>query len=168
MEAARLFADGLSRREVAARLGIKDSTAKEWYEQPLFKAEIEAFIEADRAAIRNKGIAEKQNRMEAYNQRWQAMKALMQARAEWDALEGVPGGNTGLICRDFKGIQPVYKVDAALLREMRELEKQAAIEAGQWVEKTEETGNVAQLPVSIELMIAKAYGDTEEQSTETR
>jgi len=168
LEAARLFADGLSRRDVAAKLGQKDHIVKHWYEQPEFQAEVDAFIEADRAAIRNKGIAEKQNRMEAYNRRWNLLNQVIEARSVWDAVQDVPGGKTGLIVRDFKGSMnyEVFKIDVGLLKELRELEKQAAIEAGQWVEKREETGNAQQLPVSIELMINKAYGESDKQTTE--
>lgn len=168
LKAARLFADGLSQADVAEAMGIKLDMARRWYDQPLFKAEIEAFVEADREAIRKEGIANKQNRMDEYNRRWREMKALMRARAEWDVLADVPGGNTGLLCRDFKGVMPIYKVDAALLREMRELEKQAAIEIGDWTEKKELTGaDGGAIPISIESAIAKAYGDTEQQTTKT-
>lgn len=170
LKAARLFADGLSQAAVAEQLGVSLKNARTWYEQPAIKAEIEAFVEADREAIRKEGIANKQNRMDEYDRRWREMKALMRARAEWDVLrdENVPGRETGLLCRDFKGIRPVYKVDAALLREMRELEKQAAIEIGDWTEKKELTGaDGGAIPISIESAIAKAYGDTEQQATKT-
>ena len=55
------------------------------------------------------------------------------------------GGSTGLLTRSVKAIGAgkftrfvdEYRVDTALLRELRELEKQAAIEQGQWSEKRE-------------------------------
>lgn len=162
LEAARLFADGLSQAEVALRMGEKLPTVRRWYDRPVFKQEIENFVETARAAIRAQGIAAKQNRIDEYDRRWLEMKALMKARAEWDVLSDVPGGGTGLLCRDFKGVMPVYKVDAALLREMRELEKQAAIEVGDWTEKQELTGaDGGAIPVSIEAAITKAYGNAE-------
>lgn len=60
-------------------------------------------------------------------------------------MKDVPGGNTGLLVRTTKGIgsgdtfQIVdeYAVDTGLLRELREHEKQAAQELGQWIDKSE-------------------------------
>lgn len=137
LEAARLLANGLTPTEVADQMGIGRRTLYRWSEIPSFKQEIEKFVEADRKAIENQGIANKQCRLDEYNRRWKKMQALIDARAEWGSAQGYVGGDTGLLCQDYKGTVEVYKVDAALLREMRELEKQAAIEAGQWVEKSE-------------------------------
>src|SRR5262249_32081265 len=57
------------------------------------------------------------------------------------------GGRTGLIVHNVKGVGKgdnfqlidLYEVDVALLREMRECERQAAQEVGQWVEKVAPT-----------------------------
>ena len=45
------------------------------------------------------------------------------------SLADIPGGNTGLLVRDYKGRnadQPVYKADPALMAELRAHERQAA------------------------------------------
>ena len=55
-------------------------------------------------------------------------------------MAGVPGGATGLLVRDYKGKNagaPAYRVDTALIAELRALMRQAAEELGQWVEKSE-------------------------------
>src|SRR5207247_2573388 len=55
-------------------------------------------------------------------------------------LAGIPGGNTGLLVRDYKGRnadQPVYKADTTLMAELRAIERQAAEELGQWDTKSE-------------------------------
>ena len=68
-------------------------------------------------------------------------RALIEARAV--ELKDIPGGETGLLCRDLKGRnadQPVYKADVSLMAEIRGVMRQAAEELGQWVEKREETG----------------------------
>ena len=55
------------------------------------------------------------------------------------------GASTGYIVRDVKNNgQAVYAFDAALMRERRELRKQAAQELGQWTEKTEIGGTPGQ------------------------
>jgi len=59
-------------------------------------------------------------------------------------LADIPGGNTGLLVRDYKGRnadKPVYKADTALMAEMRATERQAAEEMGQWVERREKRRN---------------------------
>ena len=60
-------------------------------------------------------------------------------------VQDVAGGRTGLIVHNVKGVGKgddfklidVYEVDTSLLKEMREHEKQAAIEVGQWQEKVQ-------------------------------
>jgi hypothetical protein len=74
----------------------------------------------------------------------------------------VAGGKTGLLVREYKGHSdlPVYKLDAALLKEMRDLEREIAIELGQWTEKKELTGAGGE-PLLDPLVAAleKAYGN---------
>lgn len=168
LEAARMLADGQKQAEVAAVFGLKACTISSWFNRQEFKDEIERFREASRAALSAEGIANKKNRLAEYDRRWQLMQAVIKARSEWDALAEAPGGDTGLIVRELRGnsLDFNYKVDIGFLREMRELEKQAAIEVGDWTEKKELTGaDGGAIPVSIEGAIAKAYGSVEQQTT---
>ncbi len=91
----------------------------------------------------------------------------MHARA--DKLKSDPdaaGGASGLIVHQVKMIgrgeeaQIVheYVIDAGMLREMREHEKQAAMELGQWTEKREMTGNDGG-PLSIDFFDSLISGD---------
>ncbi len=168
LQAARMYADGQKTADIAASIGAKIFTVNSWFNRDEFQAEIEKFVKADRAALSAEGIANKKNRLAEYDRRWMLMKAVIKARSEWDALADAPGGDTGLIVREFRGnsIEVNYKVDIGFLREMRELEKQAAIEVGDWTEKKELTGaDGGAIPVSIEGAIAKAYGSVEQQTT---
>ena len=81
-------------------------------------------------------------------------------------LKDVPGGgNTGLLVRQVKGIgkgedfQVVeeYAVDTGLLRELREHEKQAAIELGEWTEKQDVTSGGARLTFTLKLDNAGSF-----------
>jgi hypothetical protein len=62
-------------------------------------------------------------------------------------MKGVPGGTTGLLVRTYKTLgsgesQRVveeFTVDVALLKELREHEKQAAQELGHWIAKSDVT-----------------------------
>ena len=76
------------------------------------------------------------------------MNQLIEERAVAPEMQDVPGGKTGLLVRDRKTIGSgesaevidVFRVDVGLLRSLLEIEKQAAIETGQWTEKREVTG----------------------------
>ena len=78
-------------------------------------------------------------RIQALQDRWEPRaRRLIDARAR--DLADVPGGNTGLLVRDYKGRNAdvaVYKADTALMAEMRATERQAAEELGQWITKSE-------------------------------
>src|ERR1017187_5622963 len=64
----------------------------------------------------------------------------------------VPGGTTGLLVKDYKGKDAdtlVYKVDTGLLAELRNHEKQAAEELGQWSEKRKLPEDALQNEITI-------------------
>lgn len=85
-------------------------------------------------------IAKLRNRMQRLNRRWEKGHEVIEARAADPAMQNVPGGPTGLLVRTYKQIGvgrdaetvEEYAVDTATLRELREMEKQAAQELGQW------------------------------------
>jgi hypothetical protein len=85
-------------------------------------------------------ISNRNARVQAKQNRWDRMRGLIEARAQ--EMKDVPGGETGMLVRDFKGKdanQVVYKFDASLVNELNKVEKQAAEELGQWVPKSETT-----------------------------
>jgi hypothetical protein len=69
----------------------------------------------------------------------EGLEAILTERGQ--AMADVPGGSSGLYAKDYRGKDvdtPVYKVDGgiiSLLAELRNHEKQAAEELGQWGEK---------------------------------
>jgi hypothetical protein len=105
----------------------------------------------------------RENRIKAKTERWLRVQKIVDGRAAdmslcetcrrpledhpWaDAATGrqcavfvaVPGGESGFLARDFKGsgenLQEVYKFDDALFKSFGEIEKDIAIECGQWNE----------------------------------
>lgn len=143
-KAAQLIADGqLSLGQIAEEVGVDRRTLWNWRQIPAFAARVEEHLDEFRDEVLRRGIAVRERRVKALNHRWNQMQALINARAE--AMADVPGGSTGLLAHDVKGIGKgadfervdVYLFDAALLRELREHEKQAAQELGQWTEKHE-------------------------------
>ena len=85
-------------------------------------------------------------------------------------MQNAPGGKTGLMSLDYKGKdadRAVYKLDAALLKELRDLEREIAIELGQWAERREVSGpDGGAIPVSITDLINKVYGSNPDPSGE--
>ncbi len=148
--AALLVADDQIPDEgIAAQVGVTRRQLARWKVHPDFQARVTEHVEAQREALKAEGIAARQNRVDALNDRWRRMQQVIEERAESPSTAQVPGGSTGLIVHDVKGVGKgddfqlidLYSVDVGLLKELREHEKQAATEVGQWSEKRELTGS---------------------------
>jgi len=115
--------------------------------------------------VKTEGVADKANRLRALNKRWGKMLGIIEARAtsalermveaqsepprgvtnrQWRLITGVaPGAETGLMVRQEKMLGGgemaekivEWKIDIPMLRELRDIEKQAAIEVEEWAEK---------------------------------
>jgi hypothetical protein len=125
-------------------------------DENLDKPGIKEAIAAHRDKIEKSGIAHLQARVDQYNERWFALRQIVSERATSPEMQNVAGGKTGWLVRTIKQIgggdnaQVVeeYAFDAALHRELRELEKHAATDLGQWSEKREHSGpNGAPIPI---------------------
>jgi hypothetical protein len=140
--------DDLADRAIGAACGVTERTIERWKQHPEFAARVQEHRDLWREAIKARGIAERQNRVDALNDRWHRMRQVIEERAEDAATARVAGGSTGLIVRDVKGVGKgedfqlidIYSVDTGLLKELREHEKQAAQELGEWSEKREISG----------------------------
>ncbi|UOF76935.1 putative ATPase subunit of terminase (gpP-like) [Bacteriophage sp.] len=139
--AAILLAEGdKTQAAVAKAVGVGERTIERWLTIPTFKARIEELKRLSAEQTRQDGIARKDNRLAAYQDIAKRIQMVIDGRAKELAGE-CNGGESGLLVRDFKGsgafLQEVYKFDAALIRELNNTLKQAAIEKGQWTEKAE-------------------------------
>ena len=148
-EAAKAVAVAdLSYTEIAKQAGVTYQTLWNWRSHPDFKARVDEHVEEFRETVRRRGIAQLERRVDALNTRWNLMHRVIAERAESPVMRGVPGGGTGLMVRTVKGVGKgddfqlveIYEVDVGLLKELREHEKQAAQELGQWTEKREISG----------------------------
>jgi hypothetical protein len=117
--------------------------------------------EFEREAL-GEGLARRAVRLREKMERHALLKRVIGERADHVEMQDAPGGKTGLLCLDYKGKdadRAVYKLDAALLKELRDLEREIAIELGQWAERKEISGpDGAAIPVSISDLINKVYG----------
>jgi len=147
-QAALLFAENeLTDVEIAARVNVCRRTLYIWKEHQEFKDRITAHVKKIGSVLLRHAIAKPARRIAALNARWNKMHQVIEERAADPDLADIPGGKTGLLVRQTKGIgtgknfQVVeeYAVDTGLLKLMNDTERQAAQECGQWLEKTDIT-----------------------------
>jgi len=156
--AAQLLAeDDLADTEIAKKAGIAVATLYIWKLRPEFAAKI-AEIRATLGDMSLRYlIAQRRRRVRALDERWHKMQAVLDERGDDPLMRDVPGGKSGLLVVQYKALHleddeievvAEYKFDAALVRELREHEKQAAQELGQWVEKVAPTSPDGQQPAT--------------------
>jgi hypothetical protein len=146
--AAILIAEGeLVNQEIATQCSVHRRQILRWKKIPEFAARVKELTEETCKTLAEYAVANKQRRVAELEKRRQLIVALIESRAV--AHENAVGGHTGLLTKDIKQIGSgdsareveVYSADVALLRELREIEKQAAIECGQWDERPSSGGN---------------------------
>jgi hypothetical protein len=139
-EAAMLMAVGaLTIPEIMQRVEMREKAFTVLRASPDFKERVQHYKDALRKGLAEIGIAEKNNRLQALDDRWKKMKQIIEDREK--EFSGVSQARTGLMKKMVRlipigggEVQEVasFAVDDDLLKEMREVEKQAAIEAEQW------------------------------------
>jgi hypothetical protein len=143
-EAAELIAEGrLTREQIANKLDIDRRTLSRWLLNPEFRDRVNEHRRAFREAIRLRGIGNVEARLSALQDRWDRANEVIQERAADPEMARIPGGTTGLLTRStrtrtrklkdgtvFTREQEDIRVDVALLKELREIEEQAAREVG--------------------------------------
>lgn len=146
VQAVALLAQGdMSDEAIASLLKVTRVTLWRWKQVGEFQDRIRVTVEQFRLAAVSEGIADKVNRLRSVNDRWQRMHAVIRERAASKEMQSVPGGKSGLVTKQLKGIGKgddfqvveVYQVDTGLLAQMLAHEQQAAKELGQWTEKSE-------------------------------
>lgn len=144
--AAQLLADGnLTDAEIGDKCNVSRQAIWNWKQEPEFTAEVEIQTEAFKQQVRRRGLASRERRIAALNDRWNRLQRVVEERADDPAHQAVPGWKTGLLVHNVKSVGggenatvvDLYEVDTGLLKELREHEKQAAQELGQWTEKHE-------------------------------
>jgi len=154
--------DALPDADIAAQVRLTEEGLRKWKRRPEFRERVAAIREQMRLAIVARGIAERQNRVDALNERWELMRQVIQARAE-AGPSGVPGAKTGLLVKTVKAIGAgkdqyeveEWAVDTGMLRELRAHEEQAAKELGQWTERRQVNLTVDELDAAIERELAR-------------
>ena len=158
MLAADLVAeDRLSDSQIAAEVDVHRQTLAAWKRRPEFQEKVRECAAAIERVILTDSIARRSRRVRALDDRWLLMQQVIEERAASSDMRAVPGGKTGLLAHDVKSIGgggnaervDVYEVDTGLLKELREHEKQAAQELGQWVDKMAHGGDSEAPPIRL-------------------
>lgn len=140
--------DRLTNEQIATEIGLTRQSIDAWKLAPEFQARVAQIVADVRAAVLARGIADKQNRLDLYEDIKTRLVQVVAERAADPTMAGVPGGRTGMLVRGYKSIGSgesartleEYEVDGGLAREIREYAKQAAIEVGDWAERRELSG----------------------------
>lgn len=168
IKAAQLVAENrMTDAEIAKECGSSRRQLLRWKSEPVFQARVKKIITQTADSLQKKGIRDKDRRLAKLDRIIRRIELVIKGRAA--DMEGVPGGQSGLLVRDYKGSQvltDVYKFDAAMVKEYREAMKQAAIELGEWTEKRELTGTEGtSLLEPLAAALQKAYGKQSESDT---
>lgn len=147
LAAALLAADELTDEQIAAQVGISRRVLARWKRHPDFDALVQHHLDVFRRRVESRGIASRHRRVAQQDERWRKCQQIIAERAADETWAHIPGWRTGLLVHQRKQVgggrdaQIVddFAVDTGLLREMRELEKHAATELGQWSEKHDHT-----------------------------
>ena len=153
---AQLVAKGVSATKASTSAGYSDKGAKQSAARLLTNAdlcarirELQETLSAGTIALE---ISSRNARVQALQHRWDRMRRVIDERAASPDFAEVPGRTTGLLVKDYKGKAAdtlVYKVDTGLLAELRNHEKQAAEELGQWSEKRKLPEDALQNEITI-------------------
>lgn len=158
-QAARSVAEGvLTDAQIAAEAGVKRNQLACWKRSKVFAGRVKEVVAELAEVSRVRSIGRREDRVEALQRRWMLLQQVMDERAADPVMQDIPGGKTGLIViKESEGLEvedpdsptgakkavavpTEVAVDTGLLKELREHEKQAAQELGQWTEKKQVTG----------------------------
>jgi len=148
--AALVADDSLTDVEIAKEAGVHKATLERWKKVPEFQErvrDVHANLESKALEIALQyGIADARERIRGLDERWKKMLRVIAQRAKDPVMEKAAGGRTGLLVHRRRIIGQgdnsmrvdEYEVDTGLLHELRETERQAAQEMGEWVSKHED------------------------------
>jgi hypothetical protein len=148
LKAAELVARGtMTEEQIGEAVGFSARQFRRWKQHPEFMAKVEEFAREIEKAVLKEGIANRAERVRAMNDRWNRYRSIISERAASDEMQEIPGGKSGMLVHDVKMVgsrdgaerADIYSFDTGLAQSILALEKQAAQEVGQWVEKVAPT-----------------------------
>src|SRR5688572_25636420 len=131
---------------VAAEVGVQPATLWRWrHEKPAFRDALREALAIAEMDARQFAVAKRVKRVEALDELHAGLLRIIAERKERFADENHPGAATGLLVKTYKSIgsgassyaEVEWAVDRPLIQALLEVQKQAAMELGQWSEKAE-------------------------------
>lgn len=147
--AARLIADGTETlTSIAEQVGITPKALSSWRRKPAFMDVVDAYRRRIEAEVMNQGIAVKANRIKALNAQFERIEKVIAARAADPEIGDAPGGKSGLLAHDVKGVGAgpaaqvvdVFEFDSALDKARSDILQQIAKEQGGQFEDKKDPG----------------------------
>lgn len=147
--AAQLVAeDALTDEQIADQVGWSRASLTRLKRRPEFQARVASIVADTAAALKAKGIAEAQARIDDHVDLHKRLRQIIEERAADETWADKPGWKSGLLVHNIKqvGAGPyastvdVFDTDTALVNTINANKKQIAQERGQWAEKRELTG----------------------------
>jgi hypothetical protein len=140
---------------VARLVGASPNTIRIWRRHPGFQRRVDNLLRASADEIYDSGLAIKARRVVELQRRHGMLTDIIERRQEWaeefadgetvvdvetGAAYQIPGISTGALILhlksigsgDFQRVVIEANFDTALMRELREIERQLAVELGQW------------------------------------
>lgn len=161
-------AEGLSYNEINARAGAESPpwgvTYKYLYSlRTKLPKKYQDIRDAFEREYLENGLAKKAARIQKLESLVEKLDQVIEERGRDEHLQEIPGGKTGLIVREYKALDlPVYKVDTAVIKEVRDLLRQIAVETGDWTEKKDVTS--AGAPLTPMQPTINVYASEQQQS----
>ena len=142
--AAQVAEDELTDEAIAEQAGVTRQTLGRWKQDPLFLEAVQEHTAKVQAAMLRLAIAKRHKRVERLDRLESKLWDVIDQRAAQMAGEA-PGADTGTLVRQIKQIGSgkdaatieEYAVDTGLVRELRALYDQAAVELGQKITRAE-------------------------------
>jgi hypothetical protein len=162
---ALLVVKGVSATKAYTLAGYSSKGARQSAARMLTNADIQARIrepqEAVSAEVITLEISSRNCRIRALQKRWDRLRDALDRILDQRGADmvDVPGGDTGMLARDYKGKESdtaVYRIDPGIVGLASELsghEKQAAVELQQWRSHIEEHKTVEITPEAYELAL---------------
>lgn len=136
LRAVMLLVDGKwSDLEVAEAVHVHVDIIHSWKANPTFALKIKEILKGIEERLFQGTICNKVKRLQSMVERYEGMKQIIRERAACHSFDTIPGGRAGL----FEWVKGRARYDHLFAREMRELEKQIAIEMGQYIMKMDAT-----------------------------
>lgn len=177
LKAARLIAaNDMDRDRIAEEVGVKRSTLDSWNAHPKFKSKVAEFLEEIEQQMLRLPISKRHIRVARLQGLQERLQIVLDDRQEaYIKEEQVIGGRSGAIVKQTKTVGAgkearvieEYAFDAAIFREIRAIDEQAAKELGQWIDKGELTGKNGSPLMMTEVVIdMSSLGDDAEDEPE--